>query len=141
MKTPVKISLILVFIVVVAGIATAVWLFYKKPADLGKTKPDIIITSSELQKEFEINESEAGTKYTNKILEVTGTIASIKKEGEEQPSITLKTDSDFSSVICTLASSGDISVLAAGDEVTIRGECSGYLMDVLLNNCVIIGKQ
>jgi len=25
--------------------------------------------------------------------------------------------------------------------VTIRGECSGYLMDVLMNNCVLVSVK
>jgi hypothetical protein len=140
MKKPVKISLSIIFVVAVAGVVTAVWLFNKKPADLRKTKPDLIVTAPMLQKEFEENEAEAVSKYVNKILEVTGTIVSIKKEREELPTITLKTDSDFSSVICTLNSSENIASMTPGNEVTIRGECSGFLLDVLLNNCAVIEK-
>ena len=31
-----------------------------------------------------------------------------------------------------------MSQLKAGNEITLRGECSGFLMDVLLNNCALI---
>lgn len=140
MKKPVKIILFIIIVVAVAGAAAGIWLFNKKPADLKKTKPDMFVTATILQKEFEENESEASVKYVSKILEVTGIIASVKRDGEGLPTITLKTDSDFSSIICTLNSSQDTDVLTPGNEVTIRGECSGFLMDVLLNNCAVIEK-
>ncbi|MEZ5000608.1 MAG: hypothetical protein R2744_08820 [Bacteroidales bacterium] len=41
-------------------------------------------------------------------------------------------------VICRLANMDDIPGLNIGDTITVKGECSGMLMDVLVNKCVII---
>ena len=76
--------------------------------------------------------------YINKILEVTGKIASVKPAENNVVSISLVTDSDLSSVICTFPAVSDPSIFRVGDEITMRGECSGFLMDVLLNNCALI---
>jgi len=94
-----------------------------------------------LQKEFEDNESAASSKYINKIIEVKGTIATVTPADSSHINVSLKTGSDISSVICTFTTSGDHSMFRTGEEVTLRGECSGFLMDVLLNNCAPIMNQ
>ena len=77
-----------------------------------------------------------------RFLKLAEHIASVAKADSNNLNISLKTGSDISSVICTLTVFGDISDLKEGDEITLRGECSGFLMDVLLNNCAIIpGKK
>jgi hypothetical protein len=138
MKTYVKVALFVVSFIAISGILAALYMFNLKHTDMAKAKPDFIISSMTLQKEFEDNETSASAKYINKILEVSGNIASVAKADSNSLNITLKTGSDISSVICTLTVFGDISNLKVGDEITVRGECSGFLMDVLLNNCAII---
>ncbi len=135
MKLYVKIALFVVLFIAVSAILAALILYNKKHPDTAKTKPDFIIAAPLLQKEFEDNEKTASARYINKILEVTGTIASITPAGSNHLNISLKTGSDMSSVICTFPAVGDQSRLKTGDEITLRGECSGFLMDVLLNNC------
>ena len=138
MKTSVKIALGVVLFIAIGGILAGLYMFNMKHTDTAKAKPDFIITATVLQKEFEDNETAASAKYINKIVEVTGSVASVKIAENKSVNITLTTGSDMSSVICTLTSLADPSKLKSGDAVTIRGECSGYLMDVLLNNCSLI---
>src|SRR5664280_2566857 len=45
------------------------------------------------------------------------------------------------SVNCVFPATGDLSKFRPGDEITLRGECSGFLMDVLLKNCAVITKR
>jgi tRNA 2-selenouridine synthase SelU len=106
--------------------------------NLQKAKPDFAMTSIDLQRAFEDNEAVSIAKYANKIIEVTGTIESVKAGEGNITNVALKTGSELSSVICTLSSQSDPAALVSGREVTIRGECSGFLLDVLLNNCVVI---
>jgi hypothetical protein len=92
-------------------------------------------------KAFENNEANANTLYLNKIIEVTGITESVKPGEDNVISISLKTENPLSAVICTFQKIPDASKLQAGEQVTVRGECSGFLMDILLNNCVIIGEK
>jgi len=138
MKLYVKIALFVVLFIAVSGILAALILYNKKHPDTAKAKPDFIITAPLLQKEFEDNEKTASAKYINKILEVTGIIVSVTPVDNNNLNIFLKTGSDFSSVICTFPAITDPSKFKTGDEIALRGECSGFLMDVLLNNCATV---
>lgn len=135
MKTTYKIGLIGGLILIIACAVAGFYLYNKQHKDLGKAKPDYVITATDLLKEFEKDESAASAKYVNKIIEVSGTIESLNTGEDNTLSIILKTDSDFSTVICTFLQSQDREELKPGDEITVKGECSGFLTDVLLNNC------
>jgi hypothetical protein len=135
MKSYVKIALFAVVLFAIAGILYALIEFNKKHIDTSKAKPDFVVTAVTLQKEFEDNEKTASARYINKILEVSGTIASVTAADSSHTNLSLKTGSDMSSVICTFPSNSSVKEYKTGDNITIRGECSGYLMDVLLNNC------
>lgn len=138
MKPIVKIALFTVFIFAIAAILAGLYFYTEKHPDMAKARADFKITATELEKEFEENEQTASTKYINKILEVSGEVASVNPSENNIMNISLKTGNDMSSVICTLAASGDASKLNSGEKIIIRGVCSGFLMDVLLNNCVIV---
>jgi hypothetical protein len=138
MKPYLKTAIIAIVLIGLAGAGTGFYFFNKKHQDLLKIRPDFIISSIDLQKEFETDESAATARYGNKIIEVSGIIGSVKSGEEEILSVSLNTDSGFSSVICTFPSKADTSMFTKGSRITIRGECSGFLMDVLLNNCVLV---
>ena len=138
MKRYVKILLGVVLFVAVAGIGTALYLFNMQHKDIGKAKPDFVITAVDLQKAFEDNEAAATAKYVKKILEIEGEVESVKTGEANVLNVTLKSGSDLSSVICTFVPATDPAKFTAGSRVTVRGECSGFLMDVLMNNCVLV---
>jgi hypothetical protein len=138
MKSYVKIALFFVSFIALSGILAALYMYNLKHTDMAKAKPDFVITATVLQKAFEDDETAASTRYINKVLEVTGTIASVKPAENNILSISLVTGSDLSSVICTFPAIADPSKFRTGDEITLRGECSGFLLDVLLNNCAVI---
>jgi hypothetical protein len=138
MKLYLKIAIIVIVLIGLVGAGTGFYLFNKKHQDLLKTRPDFIVSSIDLQKEFETDESAATARYVNKIIEVSGIVGAVKSGEEDILSVSLSTGSDFSAVICTFHSKTDPSTFIKGSQVAIRGECSGFLMDVLLNNCVIV---
>jgi hypothetical protein len=141
MKLYVKIALFVVLFIAFSGILAALIMFNKKHTDTAKAKPDFVVTAIVLQKEFEDNEAAASARYINKIIEVSGSIVSITRSDSTNTNISLKTGNDMSSVICASRSIVDPSKFNAGEEITLRGECSGFLMDVLLKNCAVLVKR
>jgi hypothetical protein len=138
MKTSIKISLFAVFFIALAGIGYALYLYNLKAKDLQTVKPDFVISAIDLQKAFETDEKGSSAKYINKILEVSGEIVSANPGEKMALNISLRTGSDFSNINCTFPAGSDTTFLKKGNQITLRGECSGFLMDVLLNNCAII---
>jgi hypothetical protein len=138
MKLYIKIILGVVVFLALAGIGGALYMFNMQHKDLNKTKPDFVISAVDLQKAFENNETAATARYVKKVLEVSGVVESVKSVEGNVLNVTIKSGSDLSSVICTFSAATDQSKLTSGSEVKVRGECSGYLMDVLLNNCVLV---
>jgi hypothetical protein len=138
MKTYVKVALFFVTFIGIAGILAALYLYNLKARDMSKAKPDYVVTASALQKAFEDDETKASVTYINKIVEVMGKIGSVKPAENKVVSISLVTDSDLSAIICTFPAVSDPSLFRTGDQITVRGECSGFLMDVLLNNCAVV---
>lgn len=140
MKKNIKILLFSVLMIALAGIAVAYYMFNMKHADMAAAKPDFVLTAAELGKAFEDNEAEATGKFNGKILEITGIVSSVSQGKDNTISISLKTGNEMSSVICTFTTAFDSPEIKPDMEMTARGECSGFLMDVLLNNCTIIAK-
>ena len=138
MKKSYRFILIAVLFIVIAGIVAALYTFNLKHKDLQKVKPDFVLSAEDLLKEFETDEIAATNKYINKVLEIRGVIQSVNAGENNALTISLKTGSDLSSVICTLQGNPDPSAFKTGEPMTLRGECSGFLMDVLLNKCAVI---
>jgi len=130
--------LYLVLILAVLGTIAGIYMYNKPQKDLQRQKADFVLTANELHKEFTADEPAANQKYIGKTLELTGKITSVNIEKDKVVSVILETSDEMSSVICTFRESMDPREIDTMKPVTIRGELSGFLMDVLLNNCVLI---
>ncbi len=135
-----KIAIVLLGLAVIGGIAG--YLLWNKPhQDVSATKADVVFTADHLLKAFESNEEAANKKYLDKIIKVNGVIRNVEKNDAGEISVILATDNDMSSVICNFDPDfRDIQKLNQGKEVVIKGLCSGYLMDVVLDRCVLAQK-
>lgn len=138
MKKGVKFSLAFVAVVILTGVVVGLMMYTRKHPDLSGVKPDHTISASGLFSEFETNEADAGARYIGKVIEVSGIIMALDQGNSDAKSVTLDSGSPFGGIICTFQDPVSADGLVKGEEVTIRGECSGMLMDVLLNNCVLI---
>jgi len=105
-----------------------------------KVKADHVMSAGELFKDFDGNEAQANKKYMDRVIEVTGNIAEIGEDQKGAKVITLKNKDDFSGVLCTLQEdeSNKLANYKISQPIKIRGVCTGMLMDVVLNKCVIV---
>lgn len=101
----------------------------------------IKITASELLSEYKANQVAADDKYKNKTIEVSGTINTIGKDILDTPYVSLVGSLDvFTSIQCMFEKSEQSQLvnLQKDTKVILRGKVSGYMMNVLLNNCSIV---
>lgn len=100
-------------------------------------KADLSISGAELLKAFESNETEANKNYLDKVIELKGKVVKIEKSTEKN-SLYLETGNEMSAVICEMENSQKIDNIKEGSIVSIKGKCTGFLMDVVLVQCVLI---
>lgn len=125
----------LIVLAVLIGIAVFVsYRMYNKPrTDLHEAQAAFSLSASELVEAFASDEQQANTQYLGQILEVRGRVSELIEE-ENAFGIILD-GGDLGTVYCAFVEQPD--GVATGRSVTVKGVCSGYLMDVVLNDCVI----
>lgn len=131
-----------IFIGLIVLLLVGVGVFYyvmNKPHRDIKGEETIKTSATQLFEAFNANEATANTKYLNKALEVSGIVAIIDENQDKEPYIVLKTNDDMYGIMCTLRSK-DVTT-KVGDNVSIKGYCSGFLGDVKLTDCVIANKK
>lgn len=126
---------ILVVVVLLALIAFAsVYLYLNQPHRSVRGEEGISVTADSLFLHFQKNETAANSLYLNNVLIVRGKIKSIEKNTEGKTVIVLETGDLMFGINCTL--DGEFA-LQEGDEVGVRGICTGYLADVVITQAVI----
>ena len=134
---------IIIVVIILGLIATFVaYKMYNKPhVNVFEKSADVIITADKILEDFSSDENTANTKYLEKIIEIKGAISSIKIENEKGI-ISLQTNDDFGSVLChfSIESTKKIKEIQKGQDIVVKGICTGYLMDVILVKCEIINK-
>ena len=132
-------KLLLALVVLAIGAAGVGYYLYEKPtADAGASAADLELPATELYAAFEADEAAANEKYLSRNLAVTGEVAQVSTTDAGVTTVSLEAGGMLGGVSCELAPDQDASALRPGQTTTIKGFCSGLLMDVVLNRCVIV---
>ena len=136
-----KIILITIIAAVIAAIVG--FLLYNKPhRDTASATSDFIVEAPALLLEFTQNEAAANQKYLDKVVAVKGKVKLISADDEGNINLILDANDAMAGVICTIpkADADSAEGVKEGDEVVVKGVCTGVLMDVVLFRCVIEKK-
>jgi pectate lyase len=133
-----KKKILLGLLILVALAAGTGFYLYNKPAE--KTVSDdaaYTVEAPALFSEYESNEMQANTKYLNKVVEVKGKIASVSPKDAQGVTIALDANNEMFGVSCQVSETEGLATLKEGDMVTVKGLCTGLLMDVVLVKCSV----
>ncbi|KAA9338923.1 OB-fold protein [Adhaeribacter soli] len=117
------------------------WWQYNKPArDLNNEKADFSIPTTELYEQFTQNETTANQQYLDKTLQVQGVLKEISRGEDGSLNLNLDAGSEMGGVTCEVPAANIPEGLAlqVGQQVKVKGQCTGYLMDVVLVKCVLV---
>ena len=120
----------------------AAWVYhlYQKPhQSAGDVTAAFTIDADSLVRSYQQDEQGSNKKYLGKVIEVTGTIAEIQHTAQSEIWILSAPSANGGGVNCQLfpgAKTPDHH-LQPGDKVSLKGRCTGFLMDVNLADCVI----
>ncbi len=105
-------------------------------------KADYILASGELIKEFMANDTAANKKYLEKVLAVSGPVASIDIATDSGSTIKFA-DNTGSYAIFSLEKTqlNKVKMIKAGDTVSVKGVCSGSMFSEILGTTSISFKR
>ena len=125
----------------ILGVTFAFTYAYFKPHKKvsGKTA-DYQTTVTEMLNTYLENEVEADSIFLNKIIEVKGKVREINPTDTGEITLILGGETEMGGVSASLlVEQAEVAKnLKVGDEVTVKGFCSGYLLDVVLVKCIIV---
>ena len=112
--------------------------FTRTHADTAKLEAAFTYGALTLVEEFQKDESTANAKLNDKVIAVKGNISKIDI-GDSTQSVFLGVDESIGAVLCQFDASHkeELAKLKEGEAVTIKGVCTGILMDVILTRCVL----
>ncbi|ANI88430.1 hypothetical protein A9P82_03395 [Arachidicoccus ginsenosidimutans] len=123
------------------GIAGGIWgwmAYHKARPTLDSVKADVQINAAKLYNDFSTNEQNADKLYLNKVVEVSGVVASVQQDSSSASVQLTAGDGAMGGINCDMRSTENLP--KKGDSVHIKGRCTGYLMDVSLVDAVNISK-
>lgn len=134
-----KIIIIIIVSVAVIGAAIGIYQWNKPHQNMQRAKADLSITANELMAAFNNDENAANAKYMNKVIAVTGKVVEATTSGEATV-VSLATEDDFGAIACELDrfSKHARTTFSPGEEITLKGICSGKTIDVVLVQCVAV---
>jgi hypothetical protein len=132
-----KIIVWLTMLALIISVST-IWFFIFYQPSISKrdvTKESALTLSvTDLLKEFQANEEQANTKYTNKVIEVSGTVEKVLTD-ESGTVIFLKSELEGTSVSGRLKAKQNVKENSA---ITLKGILTGYILgQIQLNEAVI----
>ena len=140
----IKYAVILVLAVIVCGTGIGLKMFFKPHADVNKLDAEFKMEAGKLLDEFQKEEDASTTKYSEKVLEISGKLVAKNKLPNGTNLLIL--EDEMAGISCQLDSSWSaenqsvIEALETGNPVTVKGVCKGYLMEIKVSPAVVITK-
>lgn len=114
----------------------------KPPLDIHKAPTEIKVKAEGLYAAFEADEAAANTAYVGKVIEVSGVLSAITQSSEGNYVVSLEAESPLGQITCNLAPAESLNPesTSINQVLTVKGVCTGYLFDVVIDNATIISQ-
>lgn len=133
-------KIFLFFGIVFVGLLMYAIIQYNKPhVDIKNSQAEITINVEQLISQFKNDETLATQKYTDKVIQIEGILNNISiSEGNSV--ISLKYKNEETSVICYMQPENSLNLLKLkkGEQIKIKGVCTGFLLDIIMVRCLIV---
>jgi hypothetical protein len=128
-----KVLKIVAAVVLIGGLIGGIvaYQMWNKDFEDAMSQDGIKVTADQLYKAFETNEAEANKTYVGKVVEVSGTVSEVQADSIQRVVLTFP-DAMMGGIVVNIDKRHPegIDELKAGDQATLKGFCSGFLMDV-----------
>jgi hypothetical protein len=116
---------------------------YQRPhQSAGGETANVTIGADSLYAQYAGDEKSCDAKYLGKVVEVSGQLSEIQHSGQSEVWILSTGAANTGGVNCQLFPGEKVPEPhpKPGDQVTVKGRCTGFLMDVNLSDCIVIKK-
>ncbi len=111
--------------------------YHRRLPDTAGLRASASKNAMDLLHEFETDENYANRQYNDKVIRVTGRVVKIEQDDGTQE-VLLGQLSSVGGILCRFGQPhAQEKKVKPGEEVTIKGVCTGMLMDVILVRCVL----
>lgn len=137
-----KALIVIVIAVVLIGAAVYYFVYNKPHRNIISEEAAYSLPSSEIYNAFTTNPDDANTKYLNKVVSVTGIVTDVAEINDNEVKIVLSADDDMFGVACSFSDeeAEKAKLMQEGNEVTIKGLCTGYSGDDVMPGDVVLIK-
>lgn len=121
-------------------ICIAAWAYYayQKPhTDARDIAPSANIGAAELFNAYLSNEAEADKNYTGKVISIKGTVNAVQKDSTTISILLSAGEKAPGGINCSFYNAQSLKVPEVNSLITIKGRCTGFLLDVNVVDCVI----
>lgn len=118
--------------------ALTVYFVYSREHRDVTAEKGIEVTAQQLFEAFAADETKANALYLDKAIQITGEVINVSTNQDGNIVVDFKTNDPFFVINCTFKA--DPGALKAGDSITFKGICTGYIPDanVVINEGVLI---
>jgi len=134
-------KLLIIVLILAAGAGSYGYYLYNKPrSGASDMKTAYIVDAKNLFSEFSTDENSANAKYLGKAIEVSGIVRSVDTDDRGTMNVAIETD-EMGAVNCQFEKKDQMPDVTAGKNVSVKGVCSGFLLDVVLVDCEIVKEK
>jgi hypothetical protein len=128
-------------LLLLVGLVWGLYVYNKPHRSAAQETASFTLDADSLFAEYQKDEQTADRRYLGKVVRVKGKLAEIRRDGPTEIWILSVQPGNASAgggVNCQLfaGEGGSSPRPRPGDEVTVKGRCTGFLMDVNLADCV-----
>ncbi|MCK5440520.1 MAG: hypothetical protein KAJ23_01390 [Maribacter sp.] len=135
-----KFKIILGFLLVaIVSLLISIYYYNKPDVNVVKTNAAFVLTAKNLIEEYSADETSTNKKYTEKVIQVNGMVHEITTL-KGNSIITIGNADQESSIICHMLSNQSQKALqlVKGQKISVKGVCTGYLLDVIMVRCILV---
>lgn len=100
-------------------------------------KADVTITATELFTAYTTDETSANARFGDKVLAVSGAVREVGGGDGGPVNLMLETGDPLGAIVCEFPPDAVLD-LKKDAQVTVKGFCTGYNLDLLLQRCAIV---
>ncbi|MFL0065644.1 hypothetical protein V3A08_08685 [Tenacibaculum maritimum] len=134
-----KIISIVILAIIIFGAYYGVMQYNKPHVNVEMALTSTKLTPDFLLNDFSTNEQQANLQYLDHVIEINGKISDIDIS-DGNGIIIFENDEAIGSVRCYLSPKENkkLMTLKVGQDISLKGICTGYLLDVIMIRCIIV---